>query len=300
MGTVLWYRENLRAVDENSKEQKVFVVTRGQAVNEILQKLKEDGLIRSKLATKIYLYLNKRLGSLQAGTFKLSPAMSAEQIINGLENGSFDVWITIPEGWRSEQIADQLIKQGLIDESTKPEAYKTLSKEEGKLFPDTYLFAKNSSLETIAEKMLNNFENKTAELNIKNEDLILASLIEREAKHDQDRPMVAGVIKNRLNIGMALQIDATLQYVLDNQRPIGVQWWQAVAVADKKVKSPYNTYLNIGLPPAAICNPGLSSIKAALNPAESEYLYYISEDNGTTHYAKTLEEHNENIRKYLK
>lgn len=295
-----WYRTNLWAADENSQEQKVFVVAKGQAADEILQKLEENGLIRSKLAVKIYLYLNKNHGSLQAGSFKLSPAMSVEEILNNLRNGVFNVWVTIPEGWRAEQIVDELIVNGLIDKSTQNEIYRQLRKEEGKLFPDTYLFAKDSSLEIIKQKMLANFENKTKGLNITDQDLVLASLIEREAKHDQDRPLIASVIRNRLKIGMALQIDATLQYALDNQKPVGVQWWRTVAAADKKVKSPYNTYLNKGLPPGSICNPGLSSIKAALNPAESDYLYYLSEDNGTTHYAKTLVEHQENIRKYLK
>lgn len=300
IGIVAWYWENLRAVDESSQEQKVFVVVKGQATDKILQKLKENGLIRSKLAAKTYLYLNKELGELQAGTFKLSPTMLVSEIIDSLKNGTFDVWVTIPEGWRAEQIVDELIVNELIDESERTNAYKRLQKNEGKLFPDTYLFAKDSNLETMEQKMLGNFEIKTKGLNITNQDLILASLVEREAKDDKDRQMIAGVIENRLKIGMPLQVDATLQYVMDNKRQIGAQWWQTVAVTDKKVKSPFNTYLNTGLPPAPICNPGLSSIKAALNPAESDYLYYLSEDNGTTHYAKTLAEHQENIKKYLK
>lgn len=299
-GAVSWYKANLAAVDAESKEQKIFVVARGQTTDKILGKLKDDGLIRSELAVKTYLYFNNDYGNIQAGTFKLSPAMTAEQLVNVLKNGAFDVWVTIPEGWRGEQIVDELMDNGLMDLSKKTEAYEQFRKDEGRLFPDTYLFAKDSGSEIMKRKMLDNFEVKTEGLDITDQGLVLASLIEREAKHDSDRSMISGVINNRLKIGMPLQIDATLQYVMDNRRPIGAQWWQTVAVADKKVESPFNTYLNKGLPPTPICNPGLLSIKAALNPSESDYLYYLSEDDGTTHYAKTMAEHQENIRKYLK
>lgn len=296
----VWYEASLRAVNAESEKRKMLVIVKGQATDKILSKLKEDELIRSELAVKIYLYLNKEQGSLQAGTFELSQKMSVTEIVDTLKTGSFDVWVTIPEGWRAEQVVDQLVDQGLVDGSAKAETYKVLAKEEGRLFPDTYLFAKDSSLENIKQKMLDNFEKRTAGLNTEEADLVLASLVEREAKDDKDRPMIAGVIKNRLNIGMPLQIDATLQYVMDNKRPIGADWWQTPVVTDKKVKSPFNTYLNVGLPPAPICSSGLSSIKAALSPTKSDYLYYVSEDNGITHYAKTLEEHNANVAKYLK
>lgn len=295
-----WYQASLQSKIPGSKEQKIFVIPKGQTTNEIVGRLEKDEFIRSATALKIYLYLNKDKNVLQAGSFRLNPAMTAPQILKELEHGTLDLWATIPEGWRAEQIADEFIKQGFWKEQPKTQIYSEFKKHEGKLFPDTYLFDPNSNIEAAIQKMTDNFRLKTEDLKFSDSDLILASLIEREAKHDQDRPLIASILKNRLKINMALQIDATLQYVMDSKRPIGAQWWQMVAIADKKVKSPYNTYLNTGLPPTPICNPGLSSIKAALNPAKTDYFYYLSESDGTTHYAATLSEHNENIKKYLK
>ena len=131
----------------------------------------------------------------------------------------------------------------------------------------------------------------------------MASLVEREAKHDDDRPVIAGIMLKRLKADWPLQIDATLQYALANLRCIAkssCDWWIVPTAADKKINSAYNTYLNNGLPPAPICNPGLSSIKAVVNPQTNNYWFYISDSKGQMHYAKTIEEHNENIAKYLR
>ena len=157
--------------------------------------------------------------------------------------------------------------------------------------------------------MTGNFDTKTSSLT--NELITLASLVEREAKHQQDRPIIAAVLQNRLDIGMALQVDATLQYAkaglacvtcatCDTCVTSSGDWWPSVTSTDKSINSHYNTYKYPGLPPGPIANPGLSSIEAVLSPNKVDYLYYVSEPDGTTHYANTLEEHNDNIRKFLR
>ena len=125
--------------------------------------------------------------------------------------------------------------------------------------------------------------------------LILASLIERETKHDAEKPIVAGIINKRLAEGWPLELDATVQYQLGKSG----DWWPNTTLLDRKIKSPYNTYLNRGLPASPICNPGLVSIDAAKNPADSPYWFYLHDREGNIHYAATLEEHNQNISKYI-
>ncbi len=152
--------------------------------------------------------------------------------------------------------------------------------------------------------MKNNFDAKYATLeNTSNrtphEIVTIASLIEREARHAEDRPLVASVIVNRLEIGMALNIDATVQYILGYQQNEKSWWKRNLTFADLEINSPYNTYTNPGLPPGPIANPGIAAIEAAVNPAETDYLYYLSDENGVNHYAETLEEHNQNKAKYI-
>ena len=308
---VAWYTTNIEPVSQ-SKNLTIFVIPKGQPTRTILKRLQAEGIIKSAPAAEIYLFLTKQRGLFQAGSFKLNPAMPIPEVASVLKTGTLDVWITIPEGWRAEQIADELKKQGLLENSTPDELYKLFRQSEGKLFPDTYLFAKNSSAEQIIEKMTDNFDVKTSSLTnerinpLTHEFIIQASLVEREAKHDADRPLVASVLKNRLKIGMALQVDATLQYAratLTNNQQLTtnnqLNWWPQITSADKSINSAYNTYKFPGLPSGPIANPGIEALTAVINPAETDYLYYISEPDGTTHYARNLEEHNSNIRRYL-
>ena len=310
-----WYITNIGPVSQ-SKNLQIFVIPKGQPTRTILKRLQANGIIRSSSATEIYLFLTKQRGLFQAGSFKLNPAMPISEVASVLKTGTLDVWITIPEGWRAEQIVDELKNQDLLGNVDSNELYQLFRQSEGRLFPDTYLFAKDSTPEQIISRMVETFSQKTNNQQpITNNDIIFASLVEREAKHDIDRPLIASVLKNRLKIGMALQVDATLQYAkastIENRRssrelsPEGKQktenneWWGAVSPNDKNINSPYNTYKFPGLPPGPIANPGIESLTAVINPAKTDYLYYISEPNGATHYAKTLEEHNANIQKYL-
>jgi UPF0755 protein len=183
---------------------------------------------------------------------------------------------------------------------------------EGYLFPDSYLVPVNSSASAIVKLMKNNFDKKTAGLLEQAKErgltpsqvLIIASLVEREARLDSDRPLVAGVLINRLKDGWPLQVDATVQYVKANKlcrlKVSNCQeWWPAINKKDLLLSSPYNTYLRKGLPPAPISNPSLSSIKAVVNYQESDYWFYLSDKSGRVHLSRTLQEHQEKIRKYL-
>lgn len=300
--TLAWWTTGLKPADPSNKTPKIFVVKKGQGVREIANQLKQEGLIKDPI---VFFLNTKRFGldkQIQAGDFRLNPSMSATEVAQNLTHGMLDIWVTVTEGKRAEEIADILKEKMPAYDETWREA---LAANEGYLFPDTYLIPKDADVEVIVSLMRNNFDKKfdsaTSERTsqLSNNDIItIASLIEREAKHDSDRPMVASVIMNRLDIGMALQIDATVQYLLGYQ-PQSKTWWKKdLTMDDLAINSPYNTYKVTGLPPTPISNPGLSAIKAALNPSNTDYIYYLSDKKGTNHYAKTLTEHNSNIKKY--
>ena len=278
----VWWTVSLSPLSTDAT-QKQFVISKGDGIREISKKLKDEGLIRDQIA---FFILIKKLNletKIQAGSYKLSPALTSEEIANKLTVGTEDLWITIPEGWRREEIVAYLRTKNINDE--------TAATGEGKFFPDTYLVPKEITAEEFLKLMLQNYAKKVT-FPVTPDQLIVASLIEREARTEADRPLVASVIYNRLKNDMALDIDATIQYAL------GV-WKKDLTIDDLKIKSPYNTYLNPGLPPGPICNPGLSSINAAVNPAQTDYYFYISDLSGKMYFAKTLAEHNQNIAKYL-
>jgi UPF0755 protein len=180
---------------------------------------------------------------------------------------------------------------------------------EGFLFPDTYLFPKDVSASVVVSKMRSTFDQKfgtntgNSGLDL-NELVILASIIERETVTPEERPIVAGIYLKRLQAGWTLDADATIQYAvasLECKNKIECKWWKrSLTAQDLEIKSPFNTYRNAGLPPNPICNPGLSSLTAVSNPQDSPYWFYLHDNNGKIHYAKTLEEHNMNVNKYLR
>ncbi len=296
-----WWINGTSAANSKDKTPKIFVIENGQGVRAIAKNLKDEGLIKDQV---VFFLLTKQLGldnKVQAGSFRLNPSMSAKEIANELTHGTLDIWVTIPEGQRAGEIADVLEKNM---PNYDPSWDAVLEENEGYLFPDTYLFPKEATIETIVAAMRDNFESKYAELDTsksklsKNEIITLASLIEREARHAEDRPMVSSVIYNRLNEGMSLDIDATLQYILGYQKDQKRWWKEGLTNEDKKLNSPFNTYRVAGLPPRPIANPGIASLKAALNPADTPYFFYITDVNGINRYGKTLAEHEANIEKY--
>lgn len=276
----------------------VFVVNRGEPTRSIASRLQKQGLIRSDLAFLAYLRLNDKVGKLQAGSFKLSPGDNVPELVEELQEGRVDEWITFVEGQRREEYADLLNENFNLPE----EEFLSLTRgKEGRLFPDSYLLPTDVVVPQVVKKLTDNFQQKWQAVEnqtemTQNQVLILASLVEREAKIDQARRIVAGILYKRWQNDWPLQVDATVQYAKGSEG----NWWPQVSGRDlKTIDSPYNTYLYKGLPPTPICNPSLSSIKAVVNYEETDYWYYISDRSGQMHYAQTIEEHNANIREYL-
>ncbi len=298
-----WWQQALRPVDPNSQTKTVVVIKKGSTGAEIAHQLRLINLIRSQKAFLFYLKLHPT--TLRAGTFKLSRSMSLPQIIAALHQGPLDVWVTIPEGWRREEIAERLAAS-LSFKFDKTEFLRRTKNLEGYLFPDTYLIPQEATAQRVIEIMATNFERKARPVVKKAaekqglsqaEVVTLASLVEREGKTKEDKKIVASILLKRLKNDWPLQVDATLQYI--EGRP--GQWWPKVTPTEKKLNSPFNTYLNKGLPPHPIANPGLDSFNAVYQAdGSTPYWFYISDKNGHLRPVRTLEEHNQNIRKYLK
>lgn len=297
-----WWDNQLSAVSPD-KSTKVFVISKGAGVSDIAKKLKENNLIKSEVAFKVYVKQNNLTGKLQAGSYKVSPAMSVQELVKILQRGSEDIWVTLIEGWRLEEMADVISLKFKVQKSKFIELAK-----EGYMFPDTYLFPREATIEYIIGTLRKTFDNRlTADLQARmyakgltdTQGVILASIVEREARSDKARTAVASILLKRFKIGMGLNADATLQYILGYQ-PTEKSWWKRhLTLEDKKIDSPYNTYLYKGLPPAPICNPSLSSLEAVANAdPNTPYLYYYHDSKGVSHYAKTLDEHNQNVADY--
>ena len=269
-----------------------FVINQGDGLRSISVRLEKNKLINNNL---VFTYLSYKMGlngHLQAGTFKLSPSMSTAEVIQKLaKGGNTDYWLKLIEGQRSEEFSIKFDK--------------TL---EGYLFPDSYLIPATYTPNQIVELISANFNKKLSQakegLTVTDytdaQLVILASVIEREARTLPSKQMVAGILMNRLKINMALQVDATIQYVRDSRVPHPKTYWQPITKADLKIDSPYNTYQNPGLPPTPICNPGYDSLYAVFHPTTSAYLYYITGNDNQMHYATTHEEHDANVAKYLR
>ena len=262
----------------------------GSSVLKIGQILYDNNLIRSPRVFQLYIRLNNI--SLQAGDYSLSPAKLSsisQSLTQGKEN---EIRITIPEGYRREQIATLLEQKLAID----PLEFMSATEElEGYLFPDTYSFSEGATVTDVVARLEQNFEAKARDLNLSKEDVILASIVEREALSTAEKPVVAGILQNRLRDGWALEVDATIQYIMGKSG----DWWPTPLLGDRKRKSAYNTYLNHGLPPGPIGNPGLVSLKAVKNPEKTEYYFYLHDKTGAIHYARTNSEHEANIAKYI-
>lgn len=302
-----WFYKNSEPVSKSEKFS-YFVVEKGLSASQIGNKLEKAGLIKNALAFKIYIQFTGQSSKLQTGEFKLAPSYSLFQTVSALFKGPVELWVTVPEGLRREEIAQKIAVSLDKDNSFIEDFLKITKGEEGYLFPDTYLFPRDLTASTAVKKMTDTFESKTKSLKNNSgltfeQAMVLASLIERETKTNAERPVVAGIMLNRLNTGMPLQVDAAVQYAIANSKcqvtNSKCEWWPILILEDLSVKSPYNTYKNQGLPPTPIASPGLSSIKAALNPEKSDYWYYIHDTSGQIHYAKTLAEHNANIARYL-
>ncbi len=276
-----------------------FLVKKGDSVFQIGQNLEQRGFIKNKYLFNLYVLASGKQSKLQAGEYVLSSSMSISKISQKLISGNIaKEIITIPEGWNLRDIAWYFENKGMF----QAEELYEMTELEGYLFPDTYEINRGASLEEIIKKMTDNFNKKlTPELiediqkqeKTVSEIVIIASLLEKEIQTLEDKKMVAGVLLNRLQIGMPLQIDATITYITKKQTT-------NISKEDTQIDSPYNTYMYTGLPLGPICNPGMESIKAAIYPQPNSYWYYLSTPEGETIFSKTLEEHNIAKAKHLK
>lgn len=304
IGSWFWWRDAISAVDPSDTTPKMFIIRRGEGVKSVAARLASEGFIRSPTG---FFLLVKSMGierDLQAGDYRLNPAMDAATLARELTHGTLDVWVTTLEGWRVEEIAAKLTKELDIPESEFVKVAR-----EGYMFPDTYLVPRDATVGAVALLFTSTFDQKVdtaMRADAKKtgltfpEVITLASIVEREGRTDEDRPVIAGILLKRLKADWPLQADATLQYALGYQTQEKSWWKKNLFDEDKKIATLYNTYLHPGLPPGPIANPGLASIKAVIYPKETDYWYYLHDPKGGVHYAETLEEHNSNIAKYLR
>jgi UPF0755 protein len=285
-----------------------FVVPLASSRAAVAQKLKVEGFVKIAWPTDLFL-LARTGGNVAPGAYKISKNMNAWTIAGTLAAGPYMKWVVVPEGLRKEEIADILARTLDWSEDKKDAWLKTDTAQrtdyaEGVYFPDTYLIPLDESGADVAKRFTDKFNEKfspyTAELQKQNVKwttaLKIASLVQRESAGKEDMPVVAGIIWNRLLKGMTLDIDATLQYA---RGLTDSGWWAPIKPADKKIDSPFNTYLRKGLPPRPIANPGLNAIEAAVYPAKTDCFYYLHDSTGLIHCARTYDEHKANIKQYL-
>ncbi len=300
-----FYWSNLQPVGGSQEE--MFVINRGENTQSIAQRLENQGFIKNQYVFLAFLKLTGQQGKLQAGSFRLSPRYSVNEIVKTLQSGKVDTWLTFLEGWRKEQFANEIEQELSLSGN---EFLKLPQVKEGYLFPDSYLFPIDYSVDKVAKKLTDTFDQKWSQLDLSKTDLsqdeiiTLASLVEREANTDEGREIVAGILIKRWQNDWPLQVDATVQYIKGtNSCSIGdvnCNWWPKVTGQDlKNYDSQYNTYKYEGLPPTPICSPSLASIKAVISPRQTEYWYYLTGDNGKMYYSVTLEEHNQNVQQQL-
>lgn len=285
--------------EENSSIQKIINIPPGSNAQEIVHTLEENEIIRkNNYIFRVLIKLSKLEERLKYGEYNLSPAMNMFQILEKLVRGEVILYkITIPEGYTYTQIAELLEKKEILEQ----ESFLTLVKNgekswEGYLFPDTYEVPKGYGSENMLKLLLSNFNHlvdkklkeKAEEIGFSMDEIItLASIIEKETKFTEEMKRVSAVFHNRLKKDMKLQSCATIQYILVKPK-------EKLEESDLKIDSPYNTYLYPGLPPGPICNPGLDPIKAALEPADEDYLYFVLGEDGRHIFSKTYEEHLKN------
>lgn len=302
--------------------KKTFVIESGEGAKNIGDRLEKEGLISSAFGFQIYVWQKNAGSKIKAGEYEIETGQNIPAIAEILVNGqirSNDIWITIPEGFNLQQIAAKVQSskfkvqiepdiENIINNSSQKikrdywfladDRVKTL---EGFLFPDTYKFSEDASAEDVVKKMLDNFSKKIAplqnEIEAENKNIYdiitLASIVEKEVVSQEDMKIAAGIFLHRLEIGMLLQSDATVNYITQKGDP-------SPSYKDLETDSPYNTYKHAGLPPGPICNPGIKAIEAVLEPERTDYLYFLTPSGQPTVYSKTLEEHEMNKRKWLK
>lgn len=308
----------------------LFTIAPDESADSVANRLADLGLIRSTVYFKAKVRLRGSDSKLKAGPHSLHSGMSVDEILDtitvvvvadkpGTPGPASYVQFRTQEGWRTEQITQLMVEKGL---AKSPDQFRAALNDpslarfsfltgrppgaglEGFLFPDTYRVPQNTPPKDVIEQMLIDFDLRVPKQMRENlpegisfyEVMIVASIIEREAAIDSERSVIASVYYNRLRgvPPLPLQADPTVQYAIGQDG----NWWPELQPGDLRYESPYNTYLRVGLPPGPICNPSLKSIQAALNPAHTDYLYFVATGDGSHAFARTYEEHLANVQKY--
>ena len=304
-----------RTAEEIPTEKRIHIkIQDGMSTAEIADKLAEKNIISSSLKFRVLSRIRGYDDKMKPGTYVFSAGMNDEEVFQKILNGEKHlVTFTIPEGFGVKDIAKRLYELDIADEEDFLTAAKTFApygymkrhknviySAEGFLFPDTYSIESDASVEEILQIMAGNFDNRInqeirRQLEEKNlsiyELATMASLVEREVRYPEDRAIVAQVFFKRLQLNMPLQTDASLQYLMDAPK-------EDVSIDDTKIESPYNTYIYAGLPPGPIANAGMEAIEAVLNPADTDYLYFVADRQGHNHYSDTYDEHLNLVAQY--
>ncbi|HYW54302.1 MAG TPA: endolytic transglycosylase MltG [Dongiaceae bacterium] len=309
----VWFRDAVY-IDRNlPARQTDVIIERGATFSQIVAALQDKAVLQHPLAFRILARLRHVDANVKAGEYRFPAHQTSDEILQRLVRGEqFAVWVTIPEGYTAREIASALAGRALGDASAYDHVFlhgggialggARTANLEGYLFPSTYLVPTAYSPDEIAKILVGQFRKelpRDAATRAKAlgrtvpEVVTIASLIEREGKADEDRPLIASVIYNRLRLGMPLEVDAAIEYTFPEHHDV-------ITKRDLEIDSPYNLYRHAGLPPTPIANPGKASLDAAFHPAKSDYLYYVAKPDGHSAFAKTLQEHNANVARYLK
>ena len=306
----VYYNRGLEAVSGAEADVKEVVIPKGSTVRSISKILKDENMIKDSFVFQLYCKLKEKSDKIKAGKYSISNSMKIPEIVEVIVSGKAlidTVKFTIPEGYNQAQIVEKLSSLGVVSHENIqnaldvemygydfigqiPEREKKL---EGYLFPDTYEIYKDTTAEAIIDKLLERFDtvftdeyrNRAKELDMTiDQVIILASIIEREAKLDSERKTISAVFQNRLKKNMMLQSCATVQYLLKEPKEV-------LTYKDLEIESPYNTYKYAGLPPGPIASPGIKAIEAALYPEDVDYLYFFAKDDGSHIFSRTYNEH---------
>lgn len=318
LGGLFYFRNNVYYSRGMETRVVIFEIKKGEGTEKIVSGLAEKNIISGKIYFYYYLYANRLLNKIMPGSYMLNGNLNIPEIAHIITNPEAQaIKITFPEGLTNRDMAEILKDNNFDSEeflrlaNNIPENFRTryaflsgakIKSLEGYLFPDTYFFKKEITAENILRKMLDNFEEKIderilSEIKNKNKKLeeviILASIVEKEVPAAGDMKIAAGIFENRLAIDMPLQSDATLSYILDDKI-------DSHTIEQTKIISPYNTYINKGLPPGPIANPGMNAILSTIYPQKTDYMYFLTtkaDGENKTYYAKTFEEHIANKKK---
>ncbi len=309
----LWFRDAVYVDRALPAQQTDVVIPRGSTFGQVAGLLRDKGVLAHPFVFRLLARLRHVDNDVKAGEYRFPAHQTSDAVLQRLVRGEqFAVWVTIPEGYTAREIAETLASRSLGDAGVYERTFlraggisidgASTRNLEGYLFPSTYLIPIDDSPAGVAKSWWTSSgtscrrtrRTEPARLGRSVPDVVtIASLVEREGKADDDRPLIASVIYNRLRLGMPLEVDAAIEYTFPEHHDV-------ITKRDLEVDSPYNTYRHTGLPPTPIANPGKASLDAAFAPAKSDYLYYVAKPDGHSAFAKTLQEHDANVERYLK